>query len=178
MRSPRSFSLKRSLLAASLVLAGGAATAAPLPGGASSLVETYDDWNVTCQMQANAPSCAVRQIQTNNQTKQTVLTIEIAKGADGKFRGALLLPLGLALPQGAQLKIDETALGAALPFSTCLPQGCLVSLTFEADTIAKLRVGKALNVTVSSAGSVQPLSLAISLKGLSGALNRVADLTK
>lgn len=89
-----------------------------------------------------------------------------------------MLPLGLALPQGAQLKIDDAVLGNTLPFSTCLPEGCLVPLTFEADTIAKLRTGKALNVTVSAASPAQPLALAVSLKGLAGALNRIADLTK
>ncbi|MCJ9669945.1 MULTISPECIES: invasion associated locus B family protein [unclassified Neorhizobium] len=169
---------KASLLAAALAFVSCTATAAPLPGGASSLVETYDDWSVVCQMQANAPSCLVRQVQTNNQTKQTVLAVEIGKSADGKFRGTLVLPLGLALPQGAQLKIDDAALGNTLPFSTCLPQGCVVPLAFEADTIAKLRAGKALNVTVSAASPAQPLALAVSLKGLAGALNRIADLTK
>lgn len=129
-------------------------------------------------MQANAPSCLARQVQANNQAKQTVLAVEIGKSPDGKFRATLVLPLGLALPQGAQLKIDDAALGNSLPFSTCLPQGCLVPLTFAADTIAKLRAGKALNITVSATGPGQPLALAVSLKGLAGALNRIADLTK
>jgi invasion protein IalB len=154
------------------------ATAASLPGGASSLVETYDDWGVVCQMQSDAPACVVRQVQTNNQTNQTVLTAEIGKTADGKFQGALLLPLGLALAQGAQLKIDDTSVGAPLAFSTCLPQGCLVPLALEADTIAKLRSGKVLNVTISAANPLKPLTFPVSLKGLSGALNRVAELTK
>ncbi|TXI02367.1 MAG: invasion associated locus B family protein [Rhizobium sp.] len=152
--------------------------AAPLPGGASSLIETYDDWGVVCQMQADAPSCVVRQVQTNNQTNQPVLTTEVGRTADGKYQGILLLPLGLALAQGAQLKIDDTPIGAAMAFSTCVPQGCLVPVAFEADTITKLRSGKTLNVTVSAANPLKPLTFAVSLKGFSGALNRVAELTK
>lgn len=177
----RSFSSGMIARACPLVIAAtfaGAAAAAPLPGGASSLVETYDDWGVVCQMQANAPSCIVRQVQTNNQTNQVVLTAEITRAPDGKYRGALLLPLGLALAQGVQLKLDETALGSQLTFSTCIPQGCLVPLAFEADTIAKMRTAKALNVTVQAANPPQPLSFAMSLKGLTNALNRVAELTK
>jgi invasion protein IalB len=154
------------------------AAAASLPGGASSLVETYDDWGVACQMMTNAPACVVRQVQTNNQTNQTVLTAEIGKAADGKYQGALLLPLGLALTQGAQLKIDDAAVGSPLAFSTCLPQGCLVPLAFDADTVTKLRGGKVLNVTVSAINQPKPLTFAVSLKGFSGALNRVAELTK
>lgn len=81
--------------------------AAPLPGGASSLVETYEDWGVVCQIAGKATSCVVRQVQSNNQTKQMVLTVEIGRTPDGKLTGALLLPLGLSLAQGAQLKIGD-----------------------------------------------------------------------
>ncbi|ENN89672.1 invasion associated locus B family protein [Rhizobium freirei PRF 81] len=160
------------------MLAAQSAGASSFPGGASSLVETYDDWGVVCQIQNNAPACVIRQVQTNNQTNQVVLTVEIGKAADGKFQGVLLLPLGLALAQGAQLKIDDNSIGAPLAFSTCVPQGCLVPLVLEADTITKLRAGKALNVTVSAANPAKPVTFAVSLKGFSGALNRVAELTK
>ncbi|MFK0161052.1 invasion associated locus B family protein [Rhizobium sp. NPDC090279] len=177
MTAFRPFILTGMLLAAS-AFAAHAAAAAPLPGGASSLVETYDDWSVVCQMQTNAAACVVRQVQTNNQTNQTVLTAEIGKAADGKYQGVLLLPLGLALAQGAQLKIDDTSVGAPLAFSTCVPQGCLAPLAFETDAVTKLRSGKTLNVTVSAANPLKPLTFAVSLKGFSGALNRVAELTK
>ncbi|MGZ9720004.1 invasion associated locus B family protein [Rhizobium miluonense] len=160
------------------MLAAQSVSAASLPGGASSLVETYDDWGVVCQIQNNAPACVVRQVQTNNQTNQAVLTAEIGKAADGKFQGVLLLPLGLALAPGAQLKVDDNSIGSPLPFSTCVPQGCLVPLVLEADTITKLRAGKALNVTVSAINPSKPVTFAVSLKGFSGALNRVAELTK
>lgn len=156
----------------------GIASAAPLPGGASSLVETYDDWSVVCQMQAEAPACIVRQVQTNTQANQTVLTIEIGTALAGQFQGALLLPLGLALSQGVQMTIDEAAFGMPLPFSTCLPQGCVVPVTFDADTIAGLKAGKALTIIVAAAASPQPVSLAVSLKGLTSALDRIAALTK
>lgn len=161
-----------------LLVACCGAAAAPLPGGAGSLVESYDDWGVVCQMQATTPACAVRQVQTNNQTKQIVLTAEITKTPDGKFRGALVLPLGLSLQQGAQLKFDDLAMGDALPFSTCIPQGCVVPWSPEADAIAKLRTGKALSVTVTPISPANPISFSLSLKGFSNALNRVTQLTK
>lgn len=166
---------------AALLLAGliaGSASAAPLPGGASSLTESYDDWSVVCQMQNNAPACAVRQVQAKSQTNQHVLTAEITKAPDGKYRGGLLLPLGLALAPGAQLKIDDAALGATQPFSVCVQQGCLVPLAFETEAVNKLKAGKTLTVTVGVLGQTEPVVFTISLKGLSSALNRVADLTK
>jgi invasion protein IalB len=169
--------LPAAALMTSLALAG-IASAAPLPGGASSLLEIYDDWSVACQMQADAPACVVRQAQTNSQTQQNVLTIEIGQSPNGAFPGVVLLPLGLALAQGAQFKIDDAALDGAMPFSTCIPQGCLVPFSFDVDTVAKLRVGKALAITIAAINPPQPVAMAVSLKGLDGALNRVAELTK
>jgi invasion protein IalB len=164
-------------LAMSLAVSNLAA-AAPLPGGASSLIETYDDWGVVCQMQADAPACVVRQIQTNNQTQQTLLTVEISQADDGSFPGVLLLPLGLDLARGAQLKIDDAALEGTMAFSTCIPQGCLLPFMFKTETVAKLRAGKVLGIAVAAINPPQPIALAVSLKGLTGALNRAAELTQ
>lgn len=156
----------------------GIAVAAPLPGGASSLVETYEDWTVACQASGEVTSCVVRQVQSNNQTQQVVLTAEIAKTPDGKFAGALMLPLGLSLAPGVQLKIGEVALGATRPFSLCVQQGCLVPLDITEDVIAKLRAGSALNITVTAGSSAQQINFAVSLKGFSKALNRIDELTR
>ncbi|EKF61570.1 invasion associated locus B family protein [Agrobacterium albertimagni AOL15] len=156
----------------------GIAVAAPLPGGASSLVETHEDWSVACQASGEVTSCVVRQVQSNNQTQQVVLTAEIAKTPDGKFAGALMLPLGLSLAPGVQLKIGDVPLGATRPFSLCVQQGCLVPLDVTEDVIAKLRAGSALNITVTAGASAQPVHFAVSLKGFSKALNRITELTQ
>lgn len=152
--------------------------ATPLPGGSNALTETYDDWSVVCQVQSDVTSCAVRQVQTSKQTNQTVLAIEILTTAEGKFGGFMLLPLGLALPQGAQLKIDDGDAGAAIAFTTCLPQGCVAPLDLGADMMAGLRVGKILTVNIVATNSSKPLALPVSLKGFSNAIDRASDLTK
>lgn len=153
------------------------AMAAPLPGGAGSLVETFQDWVVACQAQESTTSCVMRQVQTNTQTNQSVLTLEFRNIAGGKLEGALLLPFGLALAKGVTLKIDDTAVGT-LAFSTCVPQGCLVPMGLDAAQVAKLRSGTALNVSATGLNPAQPVALKISLKGFPVALNRVLDLTK
>ncbi|MDP9588553.1 UNVERIFIED_ORG: invasion protein IalB [Shinella zoogloeoides] len=176
---PLSFSTALSVVAlVSMVPGTNMAHASPLPGGASSLVETYDDWGVVCQAPGNVTSCLVRQVQSNNQTKQVVLTAEIVKLPDGKFVGALMLPLGLSLAQGVQLKLGDAPLGGARPFSTCLPQGCLVPIDITDDVITKLKTGSALDVAVTAAAPAQPLTFTVSLKGLPAALTRINELTK
>ena len=113
----------------------GAAVAAPLPGGASSLVETYNDWSVVCQAAGDVTACVVRQVQSNSQTNQHLLTIEIARDGTDKLTGVLLLPLGLSLAQGAQLKIGETTIGGMRVFSTCIQQGCLAPFDITDETL-------------------------------------------
>ncbi|WP_337182397.1 invasion associated locus B family protein [Shinella sp.] len=178
MRQKHRSQRKSTTLAVAFAAIAGMADAAPLPGGANSLVETYDDWGVVCQVAGNVASCLTRQVQSNNQTQQVVLTAEIARLPTGKFAGALMLPLGLSLAQGAQLKIGDAPLGGVRAFSVCLPQGCLVPLDITDDVIAKLKAGNALNVDVTASAPARPLTFTVSLKGLSGALNRVNDLTK
>ncbi|MBN9047563.1 MAG: invasion associated locus B family protein [Rhizobiales bacterium] len=48
-----------------------------LPGGASSLQETYQDWQVACRIANGTRLCAISQQQTQ-QNGQRVLAIELA----------------------------------------------------------------------------------------------------
>jgi len=169
---------KRFVAGVAFAILGTGASFAQLPGGANSLVETYEDWGVVCQAAGETTSCFVRQVQTDRQSNQHVLTVEFASGADGTFTGAILLPLGLSLSQGAQLKIGETALEGTRSFSTCLPQGCIVPLEVSEATIGVLRTGTALSIAVVSAAPEQPLTFTVSLKGFANALNRIGGLTE
>nr|WP_245432540.1 invasion associated locus B family protein [Mesorhizobium loti] len=166
------------VVAVALMATASVIDAAPLPGGSSSLMETYDDWSVVCQVRSDVTSCAARQVQTSKQTNQTVLAIEILGTAKDKLSGFLLLPLGLALAEGARFKIDDGAAEAAVAFTTCLPQGCVVPLDLGADVTARLRVGKTLTINIVATDTAKPLALPVSLKGFANALDRVSDLTK
>lgn len=88
------------------------------------------------------------------------------------------MPFGLSLAAGVTAGIDDAASGPMLAFSTCLPQGCLAPVAFAAEQVAKLRAGTALNVTAQSLSPAQPVTLKVSLKGFSAALNRIGELMK
>ncbi|WP_079212641.1 invasion associated locus B family protein [Brucella pituitosa] len=153
------------------------ATAAPLPGGASTLQETYQDWTVSCQSEKDDTICAIRQDQNSTQTRQRVLTAELRSGSGGKVEGVLLMPFGLDLAKGAALKIDE-AEGPHLTFSTCLPQGCLAPVSFDAKQVTALKTGTNLNVSATALSPSQAVAFKISLKGYGAALDRIIALTK
>lgn len=151
--------------------------AAPLPGGASTLQETYQDWTVSCQSQKETSICVMRQDQSSTQTGQRVLTAELRNVGGGKVEGVLLMPFGLDLAKGAATKIDETT-GPNLAFSTCLPQGCLAPVNFDAKQVAALKAGTNVQVTTTALSPSQPVAFKVSLKGFGAALDRITALTK
>ena len=163
-------------LLAGLVLTAPAMAAATLPGNATTLTETHDDWTVRCGIDQNVVHCAAQQEQLSTQTKQRVLAIEILPGAD-VLTGTLVLPFGLDLAKGAVVKVDDKLTSPTLAFQTCLPSGCLVPLRIGQDWETAMRSGTALKVD-AQAVNAQPANFSISLKGLGSALDRIADLTK
>lgn len=146
-----------------------------LPGGASSIQESYQDWSLACQS-APQPVCAISQQQAQK-NGQRVLAIELRRGNDDALDGNLVLPFGLLLDAGVTLQIDDGQPRKPLRFSTCLPGGCLVPLSFDAKTVASLRTGSALKVKVQSTDTKE-LALSISLKGFAAALDRLQVLGK
>ena len=147
-----------------------------LPGGASSLNETYKDWRVACVQQGTAKRCVVSQVQAQ-QNGQRVLAVELDAPRGATVSGTLVLPFGLALESGLALQIDEKPAMPPLRFRTCLPAGCLVNLSFDAPTLAALRTGTALKVKATADGGA-PTPFSIPLQGLATALDRAAALAR
>ena len=158
----------RGLRIAEATLAAGS-----LPGGASSLNETYQDWQVSCAIRGEVKQCAMLQAQAQ-QNGQRVFSIELGMAATG-MAGVIILPFGLVLDKGASLAVDDTPLDAPLHYRTCLPVGCLLLVGFDPGTLISLRAGTALRIT-AFADDTQEQSFSVSLKGFSAALDRVIDL--
>ncbi|MFJ6329046.1 invasion associated locus B family protein [Rhizobium sp. NPDC092011] len=147
-----------------------------LPGGASSLNETYKDWRVACAQEGSAKRCVLSQVQAQ-QNGQRVLAIELNAPSGNTVAGTLVLPFGLALDSGVSFQIDEKAAMQPVRFRTCMPGGCLLSVNFDAATIVALRSGTALKIKATAdGGAAAPFS--ISLQGFATALDRVAALSR
>ncbi len=147
-----------------------------LPGGASSLNETYKDWRVSCALQGNQKRCTLSQVQAQ-QNGQRVLAIEFSAPSGNSVTGTLVLPFGLALDPGVAFQVDEKPAMQPARFRTCMPHGCLVAVTFDASTLAALRAGTALKVkAVAENGTSVPFS--IPLQGFATALDRAAALSR
>jgi invasion protein IalB len=149
-----------------------------LPGGASALRETFQDWQLNCQIEAGAPVCSVSQAQRQTEGNQLVLAVELRPAAGGAATGSLVMPFGLHLASGVALQIDERSRSGVLPYSTCLPIGCLVPVTFDATALDGLRAGTELKLLATAEDGGQEVTLNVSLLGLSAALDRARTLAE
>jgi invasion protein IalB len=161
-----------------VLLAQADMTQSSLPGGASSLQESYQDWQVTCSAQGVDKRCVMSQQQADPKTRQRVLAIELNADTTGKAAGAVVLPFGLALDTGVSITVDEDADAVGLRFRTCLPVGCVVPLELKEELIAAMRNGTSLQITATPSENEQPVSFSVSLKGFSSAFDRTLALSK
>ncbi|WP_307723469.1 invasion associated locus B family protein, partial [Nitrobacter winogradskyi] len=152
--------------------------ASTLPNGAASVSETYGDWTVDCRLVDRRKQCLLSQVQGNKETGRRVYAIELTPPAGGKTEGTILMPFGLNLDAGAVLKLDDKDLGKGLRFSTCVPQGCLLPVSFPATATDAMRKGTKLVVASLNLSSNEPVTFSVSLNGFAAALARVTELAK
>lgn len=156
-----------------------AAAATGLPGGASSLTETYGNWTVSCLVQKQAEAqkvlCSMSQQQVDDKG-QRALVVELSPDKSGT-NGAFVLPFGLNLGAGTILQIDETPANKPASFTTCLPAGCIVPVSFDAAKAEALGKGKNLFV-LAQAMDGNNIKLTVPLEGFAAALKRTRELLK
>jgi invasion protein IalB len=116
----------------------GSATAPPQPG-----------WAARCSSVSRdaPPECAVEQTAVLSKTGQLIVLVNIRVPSDTRAPIALVqLPLGLNLPAGAKLQIDDGK-AVDLQVQTCESRGCYASTPVAADMLAALKSGKQLKIS-------------------------------
>jgi len=145
-RRPQAGSACRRIASA---LAGGAFVLALLFAGvgtaaAQGVVKSvYGDWQIRCETPPGAQNqqCALMQSVTAEDRPNVGLTVIVLKTADQKSRlMRVVAPLGILLPSGLGLKIDNNDVGRA-GFVKCLPNGCIAEITMDDNLINELRNG-------------------------------------
>ncbi len=146
-----------------------------LPGGASSLNETYQDWRVVCQKNNQTAQCLVVQQENENKTHQHILTLELQPRGD-RIAGFATLPFGLALAKGATLHADAHPIADVQAFTTCVPAGCLVPVNLTTQQFIELQKGTKVEIRAVSVTG-QNVSIPFSNKGLEQAMARITALS-
>jgi len=152
------------LLAVALAAAGHAETASKSKGPASAGPATPpaatpstdqgsapppQGWVARCASASrDAPlECAIEQTAVLTKTGQLIVLVNIRVPSDTHAPVALVqLPLGLNLPAGAKLQVDDGK-PVDLQIQTCETRGCYASSPVAADLLATLKSGKQLKVS-------------------------------
>jgi invasion protein IalB len=104
----------------------------------------HKDWQIRCDTPPGAKTeqCALIQSVTAEDRANVGLTVIVLKTADQKSRlMRVVAPLGVLLPSGLGLKIDQADVGRA-GFVRCLPNGCIAEVIMDDELIKKLRNSK------------------------------------
>lgn len=109
-----------------------------------ALRATHGDWQLRCDTPpgAQGEQCALLQSVTADDRENVGLTVIALKTADGQSRiMRVLAPLGVLLPSGLGLRIDDADVGRA-GFVRCLPNGCVAEVIMEDPLLEQLRNGQ------------------------------------
>jgi invasion protein IalB len=118
-----------------------------LPDRASAqgaVKSVHGDWQIRCDTPPGAQSeqCALMQSVTAEDRPNIGLTVIVLKTSDQKSRlMRVVAPLGVLLPSGLGLKIDNQDVGRA-GFVRCLPSGCVAEVVMDDNLIKQLRSGQ------------------------------------
>lgn len=179
-------------LAAAVLLSTGAASAqqskknaappapaaqpapAPTQPQADGASAQQPGWVVRCtSVSRDAPlECAMEQNAVLTKTGQTIVLINIRIAPDTRTPVALLqLPLGLNLPVGAKLQVDEGKT-VDLQIQTCENRGCYASTPVAPDLLATLRSGKQLKVSFQNMAK-ETIAIPMPLNDFAGAYDKI-----
>ena len=117
-------------------------TAAAAAQGAVRSV--HGDWQIRCDTPpgAQGEQCALIQSVIAEDRSNVGLTVIVLKTADQKSKlMRVVAPLGVLLPSGLGLKIDNQDVGRA-GFVRCLPNGCVAEVVMDEKLLKQLRSGQ------------------------------------
>ncbi len=143
--------------------------------------QAEDVWKLGCtKPEAAEKLCWMKQeifISQEKDGKQEelgrLLTVNIIASENNEVPMLTMgLPLGVNLPYGVHMKVDD---GAAMKVSyeQCLKNGCLVKSPLAPEILEMLKGGENLRVSVLASGAQKPLEMEVSLQGFTKAFKKL-----
>lgn len=127
---------------------------------------TFGDWQMRCETPAGAKAeqCAIVQNVAAEDRPNVTLVVIVLKTADGKSRLLrVIAPLGVLLPAGLGLKIDQADIGRA-GFVRCLASGCVAEVVMEDSLIDQMKKGQSATFIVFQTPE-EGIGIPVSLNG-------------
>jgi invasion protein IalB len=146
----------------------------PAPPQAPANAPPPPGWAARCSSPSrDAPlECAIEQTAVLTKTGQLIVLVNVRVPSDTHTPVALVqLPLGLDLPAGAKLQVDDGK-SIDLQIQTCENRGCYASTPIAPDVLTALRSGKQLKVSFQNLGK-ETISIPIPLADFAAAYDKI-----
>jgi invasion protein IalB len=153
-------------LAAALSLGLATLSTAEIAQAQGVVRNTFGDWQMRCETPAGAKTeqCAIVQNVAAEDRPNVTLVVIVLKTADGKSRLLrVIAPLGVLLPSGLGLKIDQADIGRA-GFVRCLASGCVAEVVMEDVLIDQMKKGQSATFIVFQTPE-EGIGIPVSLNG-------------
>jgi len=138
------------------------------PANAQGAVRSvHGDWQIRCDTPPGAQSeqCALIQSVVAEDRSNAGLTVIVLKTADQKSKlMRVVAPLGVLLPSGLGLKLDNVDVGRA-GFVRCLPNGCVAEVVMDDKLLGQLRSAKTATFIIFETPE-EGIGFPLSLNGL------------
>lgn len=147
------------------------AAATPAMAQAGTVKAQHGDWQVVCKAPppgSHHEVCALVQSVTAEDRNNVGLTVYFQTFSNGKRVLRVFAPLGVLLPPGLGLKIDDRDVGNA-PFLRCQNFACYAQVVAEEKLVEQLKSGKTA-VFIIFQTEEAGIGIPISLSGFAQAL--------
>jgi invasion protein IalB len=151
-----------------------AAAPADNNGAAPTNTRPPPGWIARCgSASRDAPlECAIEQSAVLPRTGQLVILVNIRVPADTHTPSALIqLPLGLNLPGGAKLQVDD-GIATDMQIQTCEARGCYAGTAIAPDLLAAMKSGKQLKISFQNLNK-ETLTVPLPLADFAAAYDKI-----
>jgi len=153
----------------------GVLLGASIPAAAQGTVKSvHGDWQIRCDTPpgAQGEQCALMQIVAAEDRPNVGLTVIVLKLADQKTRlMRVVAPLGVLIPTGLGLKIDQTDVGKTA-FVRCLLNGCIAEVLMDENLIKLLRTGQTATFIIFQTPE-EGIGIPVALKGFGDGFDKL-----
>jgi invasion protein IalB len=134
----------------------------------------HGDWQIRCDTPPGAQNeqCALIQSVVAEDRSNAGLTVIMLKTADQKSRlMRVVAPLGVLLPSGLGLKLDNQDVGRA-GFVRCLPNGCVAEVVLDDKLLGQLKSAKTATFIIFETPE-EGIGFPLSLNGLAEGFDKL-----
>lgn len=133
--------------------------------------DEYENWTVRCEKSDGRESCFIFQNLVLQEGGNSILHVAVGYLPGKKDVPVILvsMPLGISLPPGAAIKIDEHD-AVKFAIERCETSGCRGGFKLDNEMLSRFKKGNTATVTFHD-GHRQPIEMPLSLIGFSAGIN-------